>query len=82
MNHQWELIKKALTTSMWECKRCGLKASSNASLTKYDRLNIHKYHYPDSWSKLDIEEARKQYLQLGEPACMTPDDRIIRDIIT
>lgn len=81
MEHQWKLYKKALTTSMWICPRCELKASLPSHIQEFDIEKVHQYHWPRHWSKLDIKEAKEQLFTEHEPRCMTSDDRLIRDII-
>jgi hypothetical protein len=56
-------------------------ASLPSHIEEFYIEKLHQYHWPRHWSKLDVKEAIKETALEGEPRCMTPDDRLVRDII-
>jgi hypothetical protein len=78
--HNWVLISRKVSTSVWQCSNCKLKAST-VSNVEFSENKILIYYWPD-WSPNDLEEAVKEIKTNGfYKTCLSKDERMIKDII-
>jgi hypothetical protein len=82
MEHNWILVERKLTTSLWKCTNCELEATSSASLKEFDPIKRHVYFMPAFWKERDVKECQEETIKYGVyNTCLSFDERIIRDII-
>jgi len=80
--HEWILVERKMTTSLWKCINCELKATTPSCLKEFDPLKRHIYYIPGFWKKKDFEEYQQEVIRYGVyDTCLSFDERIIKDII-